>query len=115
MKAKVAAPRAASPLSFLGVSVAQGAAWCGQLWAPERRGRQGTSPLSAAAGYAVLTLAFGVLVDQTGARGVVLMHASFGVAAAVAWLVADAARLWSRRAKARGDRLATATGRLDDI
>jgi len=109
---------AASPLNILGMSVAQGAAWgiawCGQLWAPERRGRQGASPLYAAVGYAVLTLAFGVLVDQTGARGVVLMHAFLGVAAALAWLFADAARLWSRRAKARGDRLATATGRLDD-
>jgi hypothetical protein len=91
----------ASPFNLLGVSVAQGAAWgiawCGQLWAPARRGRQGTSPLYAAAGYAVLTLAFGVLVDHAGARGVVLMHAFFGVAAALAWLVADAARLWSRR------------------
>jgi hypothetical protein len=69
------------------------------LWAPERRGRQGASPLYAATGYAVLTLAFGVLVDQAGARGVVLMHAFFGIAAALAWLIADAARLWSRRRK----------------
>lgn len=94
---------AASPLNLLGVSVAQGAAWgiawCGQLWAPERRGRQGASPLYAAVGYALLTLAFGVLVDQAGARGVVLMHAFFGIAAALAWLIADAARLWSRRRK----------------
>jgi hypothetical protein len=93
----------ASPLNLLGVSVAQGAAWgiawCGQLWAPERRGRQGASPLYAATGYAVLTLAFGVLVDQAGARGVVFMHAFFGIAAALAWLIADAARLWSRRRK----------------
>ena len=93
----------ASPLNLLGVSVAQGAAWgiawCGQLWAPERRGRQGASPLYAAVGYALLTLAFGVLVDQAGARGVVLMHAFFGIAAALAWLIADAARLWSRRRK----------------
>jgi hypothetical protein len=92
---------AASPFNLLGVSVAQGAAWgiawCGQLWAPERRGRQGASPLYAAVGYAALTLAFGVLVDGAGARGVVLMHAFFGVAAVLAWLVADAARLWSRR------------------
>jgi hypothetical protein len=92
---------AASPLNLLGVSVAQGAAWglawCGQLWAPERRGRQGASPLVAAVGYAALTLAFGVLVDHAGARGVLLMHAFFGVAAALAWLAADVARLWSRR------------------
>ena len=109
---------AASPYNLLGVSVAQGAAWgiawCGQLWAPERRGRQGASPLYAAVGYAALTLAFGVLVDRTGERGVVLMHVFFGLAAALAWLCADATRLWSRRAKARGDRLATASGRLDD-
>lgn len=92
---------AAPPFNLLGVSVAQGAAWgiawSGQLWAPERRGRQGTSPLYAAVGYAALTLAFGVLVDRAGARGVILMHAFFGVAAALAWLAADAARLWSRR------------------
>jgi len=92
---------AASPFNLLGVSVAQGAAWgiawSGQLWAPERRGRQGTSPLYAAVGYAALTLAFGALVDRAGARGVILMHAFFGVAAALAWLAADAARLWSRR------------------
>jgi len=98
---------AASPFNLLGVSVAQGAAWgiawCGQLWAPERRGRQGTSPLYAAAGYAVLTLAFGVLVDHAGARGVVLMHAFFGIAAVLAWLGADAARLWSRRRKLAAD------------
>lgn len=94
---------AGAPFNLLGVSVAQGAAWgiawCGQLWAPERRGRQGTSPLYAAVGYALLTLAFGVLVEQAGARGLVLMHAFFGIAAVLAWLAADAARLWSRRRK----------------
>ncbi len=102
---------ASSPLNLLGVAVAQGAAWgiawCGQLWAPERRGRQGASPLQAAVGYAVLTLAFGVLVDLAGARGVVLVHAFFGIAAALAWLIADAARLWFRRPTARGDGLAS--------
>jgi len=98
---------AASPVNLLGVSVAQGAAWgiawCGQLWAPERRGRRGASPLVAAIGYAVLTLAFGLLVEQAGARGVVLMHAILGFAAALAWLLADAARRWGhpgRRASA---------------
>lgn len=94
---------AASPFNLLGVSVAQGAAWgiawCGQLWAPARRGQQGASPLYAAVGYAVLTLGFGVLVDHAGARGVVLMHAFFGVAAALAWLAADATRLWLRSRK----------------
>lgn len=92
---------AASPFNLLGVSVAQGAAWgiawSGQLWAPERRGQRGASPLYAAAGYAMLTLAFGVLVDGAGARGVVLMHAFLGIAAALAWLAADAVRLWSRK------------------
>jgi hypothetical protein len=93
----------AAPLNLVGVSVAQGAAWgiawCGQLWAPARRGQQGTSPFYAAVGYAVLTLAFGALIDHAGARGIVLMHAFLGVAAALAWLAADAARLWSRRRK----------------
>lgn len=105
---------AASPANLLGVSVAQGAAWgiawCGQLWAPERRGRRGASPLVAAIGYAALTLAFGVLVEHAGARGVVLMHVILGFAAAAAWLLADAARLWSRRLS----RLTAASGGLDD-
>lgn len=98
---------AASPFNLVGVSVAQGAAWgiawCGQLWAPARRGRQGASPLYAAVGYAALTLAFGVLVDHAGARGVAVMHALFGIAALLAWLAADAARLWSRRRKPAAD------------
>ena len=92
---------AASPFNLLGVSFAQGAAWgiawSGQLWAPERRGQRGASPLYAAAGYALLTLAFGALVDAAGARGVVLMHAFLGIAAALAWLAADAARRWSHK------------------
>jgi len=92
---------ASSPLNLLGVSVALGAAWgiawCGQLWAPQRRGRQGTSPLVASIGYAVLTLAFGVLVEHAGARGVVLMQGFLGFTAALAWLLADAARRWSGR------------------
>jgi hypothetical protein len=92
---------AASPINLLGVSVAQGAAWgiawCGQLWAPQRRGRQGASPLVASLGYAVLTIAFGVLVEHAGARGAVLMYASLGFTAALAWLYADAARRWSAR------------------
>jgi len=91
---------AASPANLLGVSVAQGAAWgiawCGQLWAPERRGRRGASPLVASVGYAVLTLAFGMLVEYAGAHGVVLMHALLGFAAGLAWLLADAARRWGQ-------------------
>jgi hypothetical protein len=108
-----------SPINLLGVSVAQGSAWgiawCGQLWAPERRGRQGTSPLYAAVGYAVLTLAFGVLVDATGARGVVLMHAFFGIAAVLAWLAADAARLWSRRRRLATEGELEARRRLTNV
>ncbi|HEX5091348.1 MAG TPA: hypothetical protein VFV84_01515 [Burkholderiales bacterium] len=110
----VAALWAASPANLLGVSVAQGAAWgiawCGQLWAPQRRGRQGASPLVASVGYAVLTIVFGVLVELAGARGVILMHASLGFVAALAWLLADAGRLLS---KARGDRIAMTPGALD--
>jgi len=108
----------ASPFNLLGLSVAQGAAWgiawCGQLWAPQRRGRQGTSPLVASLGYAVLTVAFGVLVEYAGPRGVVLMHASLGFAAALAWLYADAARLLSRRPNGRGSRLTITSGSLDE-
>jgi hypothetical protein len=57
------------------------------LWAPARRGQQGASPLRAAAGYAVLTLLFGLVVEQFGARGVTAVHAMLGIAAAAAWLV----------------------------
>ena len=109
---------AQSPFNLLGVSVAQGAAWgiawCGQLWAPARRGRQGTSPLYAAAGYALLTVVFGAVVERAGPRGVVFVDAFFGVVAATAWLVADVARRRSRRSNARGERLLPVSGRLDD-
>lgn len=84
----------AAPFDMLGLALTHGAAWGlawgGQLWAPARRGRQGTSPLRAAAGYAVLTLAFGVLVEQIGPRGVVDVHAALGLVAALAWLVGSA-------------------------
>lgn len=80
----------AAPLNLIGLAVAHGAAWglawAGQLWAPERRSRAGASPLRAALGYAVLTLAFGLLIDRLGARGLVLAHATLGLAAAAAWL-----------------------------
>jgi len=82
---------AAPPFDLLGLALAQGAAWgiawAGQLWAPARRGQQGASPLRAAAGYAVLTLLFGLVVEQFGARGVTAVHAMLGIAAAAAWLV----------------------------
>jgi hypothetical protein len=82
---------APAPLDLLGLAAAHGAAWglawAGQLWAPARRGRQGTSPLRAAAGYAALTLGFGLIVEQTGAPGVAVVHAALGFAAASAWLL----------------------------
>lgn len=81
---------AAPPLDLLGVAVLHGAAWGlawgGQLWAPARRGRQGTSPLRAAAGYALLTVAFGLVVEQAGPRGVSAVHAALGLVAVLAWL-----------------------------
>jgi hypothetical protein len=81
---------AAAPWDLLGLALTHGAAWGlawgGQLWAPARRGQQGTSPLRAAAGYAVLTLAVGVVVDLFGARGLHGVHALLGLTAALAWL-----------------------------
>jgi hypothetical protein len=78
------------PIDLLGLALAHGAAWglawAGQLWAPARRGQQGTSPLRAAAGYALLTLAFGLVVERFGARGVTATHALLGLVAAAAWL-----------------------------
>lgn len=82
---------APAPLDLLGLALAHGAAWGlawgGQLWAPARRGRQGASPLRAAAGYALLTLAFGLAVEGLGVRGVAATHVALGAVAAVAWLV----------------------------
>ena len=79
-----------APWDLLGLALAHGAAWGlawgGQLWAPARRGQQGTSPLRAAAGYALLTLAVGVVVELFGARGLHGVHALLGLAAALAWL-----------------------------
>ncbi|MCX8006226.1 MAG: hypothetical protein N2688_14960, partial [Burkholderiaceae bacterium] len=47
---------APAPFDWLGLAVAHGAAWSlawsGALWAPQRRARQGSSPLHAAIGYA---------------------------------------------------------------
>ncbi len=91
---------APAPLDLLGLAVTHGAAWglawSGQLWAPARRGRQGASPLRAAAGYAVLTLVFGLVVEHFGVLGVAAMHVALGLAAALAWLFALAAGPWSR-------------------
>jgi hypothetical protein len=85
---------------MLGLTATHGAAWglawAGQLWAPARRGRQGASPLLAGVGYAALTLAFGVIVEHAGARGVAAVHEALGLAAVLAWLVVGAVSLWSR-------------------
>ncbi len=89
----------AAPLDLLGVTVMQGAAWSlawsGQLWAPARRGKQGASPLRAAVGYAALTLAFGLIVEHAGARGIGAVHGALGLAAVVAWVFTAAANLLS--------------------
>ncbi|HSB21882.1 MAG TPA: hypothetical protein VLE94_02110 [Burkholderiaceae bacterium] len=96
---------AATPYDLLGLALTHGAAWGiawgGQLWAPARRGQQGTSPLRAAAGYAVLTLAFGVVVERFGAHGVAAVHAALGMFAAAAWLFSSAARAAAPDAAAR--------------
>lgn len=80
---------AGAPYNFLGVALAQGAAWslawAGQLWSPERRSRQGTSPLRAALGYAALTLAVGLAVQALGPLGLALAQAALGLAAILAW------------------------------
>lgn len=92
---------AAPPMDLLGLAVTHGAAWglawTGQLWAPARRGGQGASPLRASAGYAVLTLAFGVVVGHFGARGVAALHVALGAAAVLAWVVAFAVTLAHRQ------------------
>ena len=96
---------AAAPFDLLGLAVAHGAAWglawAGQLWAPARRGQQGASPLRAAAGYALLTLAFGLIVQQAGARGVADVHAALGIAAALAWVIGEFVKVWSRETVTR--------------
>jgi hypothetical protein len=80
---------AGAPLDMLGVTLAQGAAWslawAGQLWSPQRRGRKGASPVRAAIGYALLTLAVGVAVDRMGPAGFALAHAALGGVALLAW------------------------------
>jgi hypothetical protein len=71
----------------LGHGAAWGLAWSGQLWAPARRGQQGASPVRAAAGYAALTIVFGLLVQLNGPGGVVQVHVALGASAALAWLL----------------------------
>ncbi len=87
---------ARAPFDLLGVALAQGAAWSlawtGQLWSPDRRSRQGTSPLRAAIGYAALTLAVGVAVEHLGPSGLAMVQAALGLAAALAWAYGLATR-----------------------
>jgi hypothetical protein len=80
---------------------AWGLAWGGQLWAPARRGQQGTSPLRAAGGYALLTAAFGVVVERFGVTGVVAVHAALGIGALAAWMFTASARAVAAGASAR--------------
>ena len=91
---------AAAPFDLIGLAVTHGAAWglawAGQLWAPARRGQQGTSPLLAAAGYALVTLGFGLAVEHSGARGVAVVHVALGLGAITAWLVKGAPAIWPR-------------------
>jgi hypothetical protein len=101
---------ASAPLNLLGLAVTHGAAWglawSGQLWAPARRGQKGASPVRAAAGYAALTLAFGLVVEHFGVRGVAAMHVALGLGAVLAWYL----RWWPLRV-AGGDRSPASTGR----
>ena len=89
-----------APYGLLALAAAQGAAWglawLGQLWAPQRRSRAGTSPLRPALGYAALTVGFGFVVASLGIEGVILTHAVLGVLAAVAWLLAVVTRARGR-------------------
>jgi len=88
---------APAPWDWVGLAAAQGAAWGlawgGLLWAPARRGRAGSSPWVAAAGYALLTAAFGALIESAGARGAAVAHATLGAAALTAWFIATLWRL----------------------
>jgi hypothetical protein len=96
---------APAPLDMLGLTAAHGAAWglawAGQLWAPARRGQQGASPLRAGIGYALLTVVFGLVVEQAGARGMAAVHVALGLAAVLAWVAIAASGVWSRDAAAR--------------
>lgn len=80
---------ARAPWDMLGVTLTHGAAWslawAGQLWSPQRRGEQGSSPWRAALGYALLTLVVGVAVAWQGPAGLALVHAALGGLAGLAW------------------------------
>uniref|UniRef100_UPI001BD51798 hypothetical protein n=1 Tax=unclassified Variovorax TaxID=663243 RepID=UPI001BD51798 len=92
----VAAVWASAPWNLLGVALAHGSAWSlawtGQLWSPDRRSRQGTSPLRPAIGYAALTMGVGLAVAQWGPAGLALTQAGLGLAAVLAWIGVVACR-----------------------
>jgi len=79
-----------APWNLLGLAAAHGAAWglawAGQLWAPDRRSRAGASPWHAALGYALLTLAVGLVVARFGVQGMAGVHVALGLAAGAAGL-----------------------------
>ncbi len=83
---------ATQPWDLLGLALTHGAAWglswSGQLWAPARRGQQNSSPLRAAAGYAALTVAFGLAVDAFGPMGLTSVHVAISAGAILALLMA---------------------------
>jgi hypothetical protein len=91
---------APAPWNLLGMAFAHGTAWglawAGQLWAPDRRSGAGASPWRAALGYALLTLAFGIVVTQFGVQGVIAVHAALGLAACAAWLFSSVAMVRAR-------------------
>ncbi len=84
------------PLALLGPAFAQGLAWslawAGQLWAPDRRGARGASPLRAAIGYALLTLAFGAAIEFAGRPAFGATHAALGVVALLAFVTTSLRR-----------------------
>jgi hypothetical protein len=91
---------AETPWNLLGLAAAHGAAWglawAGQLWAPARRGRAGAPPWRAALGYAVLTLAVGVVVARFGVQGVAGVHVALGLVAGAAWLCGPRFGAWTQ-------------------
>jgi hypothetical protein len=97
----LAAWHAPAPYDLMLAATAQGSAWslawAGQLWAPERRGARSASPLRAATGYAVLTLAIGALAVRWGSLGIAAAHVALGAAALLAWGVAMSLRIAGRQ------------------
>jgi hypothetical protein len=83
---------APAPFDWIGLAAAHGAAWSlawsGALWAPQRRAQRGSSPLHAALGYALLTLAFGFVAEWLGAFGVAAAHVALALAAVAALALA---------------------------